>query len=110
MYRIGRLLLLVLLILFFSATISPLQADVRDLYCYLQATTTDTRVEVWELDRRGNKGQLIWRGIVRPGKRQRINSRTGNIRFASTIYVERNEPLSGDNSRSCEEGITIGVP
>ena len=110
MYRIGKISLLVLLAIVFSAVISPLQADVRDLYCFLQANTTDVRVEVWEEDRRGNKGQLIWRGIVRPGKRQRINSRTGNIRYASSVYVKTNEPLSGDDSRTCEEGITIGVP
>ena len=110
MYRIAKVLMLVVFVSFFTVVISPVQADVRDLYCFLQATTTDVRVEVWEEDRLGNKGQLIWRGIVRPGKRQRINSRTGNIRYASSVYVDKNEPLSGDDGRTCEEGITIGVP
>ena len=110
MYRIAKVLMLMVFISLFSVAVSPVQADVRDMYCYLQADSTDVRIEVWEEDRLGNKGQLIWRGIVRPGKRQRINSRTGNIRYASSVYVDKNEPLSGDDGRTCEEGMTIGVP
>ena len=97
-------------IILISASFSPVRADRNDLYCYLQAINTPTKVEVWEEDRGGNKGQLIWRGIVKPGARQIINTRTGNIRYASTVYIDTNDPLSGDVSRSCEEGGTIGVP
>jgi hypothetical protein len=110
MYRIAIVLILTSLLCLFFAAISPLHADVRDFYCYLQASTVDVKVAVWQEDRQGNKGQLIWRGIVRPDKRQRINSRTGNVRFSSSVYVGTDDPLSGDTGRSCEEGITIGVP
>lgn len=110
MYRLGRVLMLAFLLSLFFAAISPLHADVRDLYCYLQASTVDVKVAVWEEDRQGNKRQLIWRGIVKPGKRQKINSRAGNIRFSSSVYVGTDDPLSGDTGRTCEEGITIGVP
>lgn len=110
MYRIANVLMLAVFISLISVVVSPVQADVRDMYCFLQAGSTDVRIEVWEEDRLGNKGKLIWRGIVRPGKRQRINSRTGNIRYSSSVYVDKNEPLSGDDGRTCEEGITIGVP
>ncbi len=92
------------------ATASPVKADRKDLHCYLNAITVDVKVEVWEEDRRGNKGPLIWRGIVKKGTRQRINTRTGGIRYARSVYVDTNEPLGGDTSRWCEEGGTIAVP
>jgi hypothetical protein len=100
----------VVFVILFSALVSPVKADRRDLFCYLEATTVDVRVEVWEGDRQGNKGPLIWQGIVRPGKKQRINTRTGGIRFSGTTDVGTNNALSGDTSRWCEEGSTVGVP
>ncbi|KGM43459.1 hypothetical protein JY97_07110 [Alkalispirochaeta odontotermitis] len=100
----------VILVTLFSASISPLKADRKDLHCYIQATRVDVRVEVWQEDRRGNKGPLLWKGIVRKGQRKRINTRTGGIRVSSTTYIDKNSPLSGDTSRWCEEGSRVGVP
>jgi len=100
----------VIFAILFSAIVSPLKADRRNLHCYLEATTVDVRVEVWEEDRRGNKGPLLWRGIVRQGKKHRINTRTGGIRVSSSTYIDTNNALSGDTSRWCEEGFTVGVP
>ena len=110
MQRIIEVSILVILIILISAIISPVNADRKELYCYLESTTVDLKVEVWEEDRRGNKGQLVWRGLIKKGQRQRINSRTGGIRYASSVYLNKNEPLSGDQSRWCEEGGTVGVP
>ena len=110
MHRVIKVSIFVIFTILLSAMVSPLKADRRELYCYLEATTVDVRVEVWEEDRQGNKGPLIWRGIVRQSKRQRINTRTGGIRLASSIYIDTNNALSGDNSRWCEEGSTVGVP
>ena len=110
MHRVIKVSMFVIFVILFSAIVSPLKADRRDLFCFLQATTVDVKVVVWEEDRQGNKGQLIWRGIVRQGKRQRINTRTGGIRYSSTVYIDTNDALSGDTSRWCEEGSTVGVP
>ena len=110
MLRIIKVALFVIFVVLFSAIVSPLRADRRDLHCYLEATTVDVKVVVWEEDRQGNKGSLIWQGIVKPGKRQRINTRTGGIRVSSSTYIGTNNALSGDNSRWCDEGSTVGVP
>jgi hypothetical protein len=110
MHRIIKVSMFVIFVILFSAMVSPLKADRRDLFCYLEATTVDVKVVVWEKDRQGNKGPLIWQGIVKPGHRQRINTRTGEIRVSSSIYVGTNDALSGDISRGCEEGSTVGVP
>ncbi len=108
-HRVIKVSMFVIFLILFSAIVSPLKADRRDLFCFLQATTVDVKVLVWEEDRQGNKGPLIWQGIVRQGKRQRINTRTGGIRLSSTIYIDTNDALSGDTSRWCEEGATVGV-
>ncbi len=110
MHRIIKVSMFVIFVILFSAIVSPLKADVRDLYCYLEATTVNAKVEVWENDRQGNKGPLIWRGIVKQGHRQRINTRFGRIRYSSTVNIDKNDALSGDQSRWCESGSTIGVP
>ena len=110
MHRTMKVSLLVIFMVLASAFVSPLKADRIDRYCYLESSTVDVRVEVWEEDRRGNKGPLLWKGIVKQGQRKRINTRTGGIRLASTINVDKNDALSGDNSRWCENGSTIGLP
>ena len=110
MHRILKASVLVIFVILVSAFISPLQADRIDLYCFLEATTVDVRVDVWEEDRQGNKGPLLWKGVVRQGQRKRINTRTGGIRLSSTVYVDTKDALSGDDSRWCENGATIGVP
>ena len=110
MHRIINVSLLVIFVLLASAIVSPLKADRIDLYCYLEASTVDVRLEVWEEDKQGNKGPLLWKGVIKQGQRKRINTRTGGIRLASTINVDTNDALSGDNSRWCENGSTIGVP
>ena len=110
MHRIMKVSTLAIFVILFSAIVSPLKADRIDLYCYLEASTVDVRVEVWEEDRQGNKGPLLWKGIVKQGQRKRINTRTGGIRLASTVYVDTNDALSGDNSRWCESGATVGLP
>ena len=110
MHRIMKVSVLVIFVILFSAVVSPLRADRRDLFCYLEATTVDVRVVVWEEDRQGNKGPRIWKGVIRQGQKQRINTRTGGIRYSSSTYVDTNNALSGDTSRWCEEGFTVGVP
>ena len=92
------------------AVYSPVQADVQDAYCYLEADSTDVYIIVWEEDRRGNKGRQIWNGIIKQGRRVRIPSRTGAIRYSSTIYIGKEDALSGDTSRWCGDAYTIGVP
>ena len=90
--------------------VSPLQAEVIDMYCYLEAGNVDTYVVVWEEDQQGNKGHQIWQGIVKKGTRVKITNRFGSIRYSSTVYVGSQDALSGAQSRWCEGAATIGVP
>ena len=110
MNRPFKLFLLVAVLISVLTVYSPLQADVPDAFCYLEADSVDVYVIVWEEDRYGNKGRQIWNGIIKQGRRVKIPSRTGSIRYSETIYLEKEDALSGDTSRWCSDGETIGVP
>ena len=92
------------------AVYSPVQADVQDAFCYLEADSVDVYVIVWEEDRQGNKGRQIWNGIIKQGRRVRIPSRTGGIRYSSTVNLYQQDAVSGDTSRWCSDAESIGVP
>jgi hypothetical protein len=110
MNRPLKLLLSAVVLFSILAVYSPLQADVQDAFCYLEADSVDVYVIVWEEDRYGNKGRQIWNGIIRQGRRVRIPSRTGSIRYSETIYLDKQDALSGDTSRWCSDAASIGVP
>jgi len=110
MYRPFIVSLAAAMIMTLLAVVSPLRADVLDLYCYLEATNVDTYVVVWKEDRQGNKGRQIWQGVVKQGQRVKIIAPTGTIRYSGTVNIKSQDALSGDQSRWCENGATIGVP
>ena len=107
MKEIIRLLTTLFLVIIVTAFISVAEADET---CYLEARHTDVRVEVWDLDKRGNKGQLIWKGVIKKGQRKLIRTSDGHLRYGSTTYIEKNTLLSGDRGRWCSDGNIIGVP
>ena len=110
MFQTFKLMLLAAVLIAVFVSFSPVQADVMDQYCYLEASNVDAYVVVWREDRQGNKGREIWKGVVKQGQRVKINAPSGGIRYSSTIYTKTQDALSGDQSRWCENGATIGVP
>jgi len=63
--RKGILLALVMLIAAgYPATAGAAEDDTS---CYLEASV-DVFVAVWNVDDEGNKGYLLWKGVVKPGK------------------------------------------
>ena len=90
-------------------SITPLIANAGENDCVLEAAV-DVIVEVWDLDDEGNKGQRIWKGLIKQGQKKPIKSRHGQIRYSQTTVVDENEPLSGDIGRNCHNGQIIGVP
>ena len=90
-------------------SITPSSAIAGENDCILVAAT-DVIVEVWNVDNQGNKGSRIWKGLIKQGEEKRIVSSHGQIRYARSTNVKKNEPLSGDIGRPCTNGKTIGVP
>ena len=91
------------------AGIGPLNADAQENECILEAST-DVIVEVWNVDKQGNKGSRILKGLIKQGEQRRIKSQHGRIRYARTTNITENEPLSGDIGRPCFSGKIISVP
>jgi hypothetical protein len=109
MQKTQKIALLAFLILGLAGFLSATQAAEDDTYCYLEASV-DVFVAVWNLDDEGNKGYLIWKGVVKPGKPKLIRTFDGQVRISTTTNYEDGGPLGGDNDRSCIGGETIGVP
>ena len=110
MYRLFKVFLSAAVLIPVLTAVSPLRADVLDMYCYLEASNVDVFVIVWEEDRMGNKGNQIWQGIIKKGTRVKIQNRFGSIRYSSTTYIGKRDALSGDTSRWCSDATTVGVP
>ena len=86
---------------------SPLSAKSVDT-CFIKANTRDVYVIVYDVDRSGNKGYELWKGWIRQGAERRIDTNNGQIRYHYAL--SDNQPLSGDISRLCNSGGSIGVP
>jgi hypothetical protein len=80
-----------------------------DTSCYLKATV-DVRVIVWPVDKRGNKGEKIWEGVLKKGERKLIRTPHGQIRHAVRRNLDDDQLFSGDKSRWCDNGKEITVP
>ena len=80
------------LILISAGFLSTTRAAEEDTYCYLQAAT-DVMVVVWNADNRGNKGYLLWKGVLKQGERKLIRTFDGKIRVATTKAYAKNAPL-----------------
>ena len=96
-------------IIFSYFGIMPIIAEADDNTCVMEAKV-DVIVEVWDLDNLGNKGQRIFKGLLKQGEKKQIQSMAGQIRYARTVNVKQNEPLSGDIGRPCFNGKIISVP
>ena len=104
-----RSILLAFLILVAAGFLSTTQAAEDDTTCYLEASV-DVFVAVWNVDDEGNKGYLLWKGVVKPGTPKLIRTFSGQMRISTTTDYKDNAPLEGDNDRWCNGGKTIGVP
>ena len=104
-----RLLIIFPAMIIFATFLSTGEASEADTYCYLQASR-DVRVEVSNLDDEGNKGYVIWKGLIKQGDRKLIRTFAGQLRYSYTTDIEDNAPLQGDIGRWCNGGEIIGVP
>ena len=64
-------------------------------------------VTVWDYDISGNRQDVIYRGRLEKGEKQKINSYTGIIIFSYQPYGD--DKSYGDNRGTCEKGNTIEV-
>ena len=110
MKKSKSLVIFVFLMMFLCFSLAPLIANAGENDCILQASA-DVIVQVWDADDEGNKGDTIFKGLIKQGEQKPIKSRYGQIRYSSSTAINENEPpLSGDYNRPCNNSVTIGVP
>jgi hypothetical protein len=66
--------LLIFLILISAGFLTTTQAAGDDTSCYLEASV-DVFVAVWNVDDGGNKGYLIWKGVVKQNSSEPLTAK-----------------------------------
>ena len=85
---------------------SALHAE--DNSCWVTAPPQDdVWVKVYDSDRDGNRGPLIWKGKIEAGQEHKITSTQGHIRYSYTR--DPYQPYQGENSVGCYDDRRIGV-
>ena len=93
--------------LFIGLTL-PAASPAADYFCWIKAGNTDARITVRDMDRDGNPvSGSTWKGEIKSGQRQRIESKTGRISYSYARAVESRK--RGANYNLCNNGNTIGL-
>ena len=111
MKSIFRILLIIFLVIiaFGIGSISQLKAEEGS--CYLQANDDDdVSIIVYDLDRDGNQGSVIWQGRINKGESILISTPHGRFRYDYNSQPDLDQPFSGGYDRWCNNKETVLVP
>ena len=101
-------------IIFFAAVISGCSAtpdvDSAKGACYLKAAHADVYVKVFDLDRHGNMGPLIWQGRINKDETARIKTPHAHFRYYYNSQPDVDQPLSGGLDKACDDLEVVFVP
>jgi len=89
--------------------ISPVAAG-EEGSCWLQALNTDIFVIVHDLDRDGNRGEVIWEGRLNQGQRALIKTPHGRFRYYINTEPDKRNAMNSGEDRWCDNGETVGLP
>jgi hypothetical protein len=101
--------LLIFLILISAGFLTTTQAAGDDTSCYLEASV-DVFVAVWNVDDGGNKGYLIWKGVVKPGKPKLIRTFDGQMRAKCVFQPQRITKIMRRLKETTIGGVMMGKP
>ena len=97
-----------LMAIFIFGPLLPPTSQAADFFCWIKAGNTDANIVVRDMDRDGNPvGGLTWKGQIKSGQRQRIESKTGRINYSYARAVESRK--RGANYNPCTNGNTINL-
>jgi len=77
--------------------------------CYLKATT-DASVEVYDLNRDGNQGDMIWQGRLKEGQRVLLKAPHARFRCKYNSEPDEQQALSIGPDKWCDGDQNVGVP
>jgi hypothetical protein len=77
--------------------------------CYLEATT-DVYVEVYDLDREGNDGQMLWSGRLNDGDKVLLKAPHARFRYKYNSEPDKKRALSVGPDKWCDGQNNVAVP
>ena len=78
-----------------------------DKSCWLEATDSEIYLTVWDLDGEGSELVKIWEGLLAPGKKKKLVTSNGRIRYYANISGESS---SAGVDKMCRNSETISLP
>ena len=103
-------ILIVVSAIVFSGILSVSETVAAEGTCYLQATNTDVFVKVFDLDREGNMGRMVWEGRINEHQSVKITMPHGRFRYYFNAQPDEDQPLSGGIDRWCINNHSVLVP
>ena len=77
--------------------------------CYLEAVT-EVYVEVYDLDRQGNDGEMIWSGRLKDGEKVLIKAPNARFRYKYNSEPDEKQALSVGPDKWCDSKNFVAVP
>jgi hypothetical protein len=101
-------------IIFFAAVISGCSAtpdvDSEKGACYLKAAHSDVYVKVFDLDRDGNMGSLVFQGRINQRMGARIKTSHAQFRYYYNPDPDVDQPLSSGPDKACDDLDVVFLP
>ena len=110
MIRIYRCVSIIILAIIFTGMFSARDATAKPGSCYLKAKATDVYVKLFDLNRDGDMGSLIWQGRINQGQEVLVTVPHARFRYYYNASPDVNQPMSGGLSRWCDSKKTVAVP
>jgi len=110
MKRIYRYISIIFFAVILTGMLSAPDATATPGSCYLKAKATDVYVKLFDLNRDGDMGSLIWQGRINQGQEVLVTVPHARFRYFYNASPDVNQPMSGGFSRWCENKRTVAVP
>lgn len=92
-----------------SLLVMPSAALSDEGTCYIEAVT-DVYVELYDLDRDGNHGEMIWSGRLKQGETALIKAPHARFRYKYNDQPDEEQALSVGADKWCNGKTRVAVP
>lgn len=92
----------------------PSAAIAKEGTCYLKADK-DVYLKVYDFDNDGNRGSILWKGLLNKGKTIMLKAPHGLFIYEYNDQLDKDQPLDDQplnsaEERMCDSNKMIGVP
>lgn len=110
MNRIFARLALFFLAVLVAGCAATSEVGTREGACTLKAAQGDVYLKVFDLDRNGNMGALIWQGRINQGQTARIKTSRAYFRYFYNSEPDVDRPFSSGLDKACDDLDVVVVP